>query len=313
MSLSFTIHCGNEKIWNLVELVEFLNQNQGQSILLKINPEAISLDKISLYKLLDQFKFKHVQIKTCNPLEKHNFYDIVYNPVNRFAQEIYDSMSQYWEWTGLKTFLAFYARPTANRLGIAAYLHEYYENKTHLHFSCRPTLDNLDLFELEKLLIYDIDSIERTGRLIKKMPLMLHDSAGYSLVKYNHKDIVNSMYQDALIDIVSESHVLGKTFFPTEKTFRPMWCKRPFIVFSSPNYLDYLHQMGFRTFSDFWNEDYDGYSGRDRYLKMLELIDQLASKTQDDLEKMYWDMQYTLDYNYNLLLTQSYNKKITSL
>ena len=71
--------------------------------------------------------------------------------------------------------------------------------------------------------------------------------------------------------------------------------------------------MGFRTFNDFWNEDYDGYEGKDRYVKILELIDMLAQKSTDELERMYWDMQYTLDHNYNLLLTQTYNKIITEI
>ena len=71
--------------------------------------------------------------------------------------------------------------------------------------------------------------------------------------------------------------------------------------------------MGFRTFSDFWNEDYDGYEGKERYVKILKLIDMLAQKSTDELERMYWDMQYTLDHNYNLLLTQTYNKIITEI
>lgn len=313
MSQSFTVQCTNDKIWNLIELVNFLNKNQQQSIILNINPEAISLDEIGLYHLLDQFKFEQVQINTLNVLENHKFYNIVYHPVNIFAQEVCESLSQYWKWNGIKTFLVFFGRPTANRIGIASHLLEYHKDKTHLHFSWNTDLDNLELFELEKLLSYDINAIELAGRLIKKMPLTVHDSAGYMKTNYNYKDQLTSMYQDSLIDIVSEAHVAGNTFFPTEKTFRPMWCKRPFIAFSSANYLDYLHQMGFRTFSDFWDEDYDGYSGRERYLKILELINNIACKSHLELEKLYWDMQYTLDYNYNLLSTQSYNNKIKPL
>ena len=92
-----------------------------------------------------------------------------------------------------------------------------------------------------------------------------------------------------------------------------MWLKKPFIIFGSKNYLEYLRQMGFRTFSDFWNEDYDGYEGPERFKKILELIDQLAIKSRDELESMYWDMTYTLDHNYRLLNSQSYNTKITEL
>ena len=81
----------------------------------------------------------------------------------------------------------------------------------------------------------------------------------------------------------------------------------------SKNYLDYLHQMGFRTFSDFWSEEYDGYEGQERYIRILKLIDQLAQIPINKLEQMYWDMQYTLDHNYNLLLTQTYKREIVHL
>lgn len=92
-----------------------------------------------------------------------------------------------------------------------------------------------------------------------------------------------------------------------------MMLKKPMIVMGSQNYLAYLRQMGFRTFCDFWSEDYDGLEGRDRYIKILELIDTLAAKPVAELERMYWDMQYTLDHNYQLLISGNFNKNITKI
>ena len=89
-----------------------------------------------------------------------------------------------------------------------------------------------------------------------------------------------------------------------------MLMKKPFVVFGGKNYLEYLRQMGFRTFEDFWDESYDGYSEADRYMQILVLIDKLAQKSLEDLETMYWDMKYTLDHNYNLLISQGFNRQI---
>jgi hypothetical protein len=69
--------------------------------------------------------------------------------------------------------------------------------------------------------------------------------------------------------------------------------------------------MGFKTFYDFWDEDYDGYQGKERFSRILHLINDLSKKSIKELETMYWDMQYILDHNYNLLLTQQYKKQIT--
>jgi hypothetical protein len=69
--------------------------------------------------------------------------------------------------------------------------------------------------------------------------------------------------------------------------------------------------MGFRTFADFWDEGYDGYAGKDRYNKILQLMHKLSQMSVSQLESMYWDMQYTLDHNYNLLVSQTYNQTVT--
>jgi hypothetical protein len=92
---------------------------------------------------------------------------------------------------------------------------------------------------------------------------------------------------------------------------RPMLLKKPMIVMGSRDYLDYLHQMGFRTFNDFWDENYDGFADGNRYQKILELIDQIARYSTQELNNMYYRMQSILDHNYNLLVSQSYNTKIT--
>ena len=81
----------------------------------------------------------------------------------------------------------------------------------------------------------------------------------------------------------------------------------------SKNYLAYLRQMGFRTFTDFWDESYDGYEGKDRYFKILKLIDTLATKSLQELEYMYLSMQFTLDHNYQLLMEQSYKKHVNEI
>ena len=109
-----------------------------------------------------------------------------------------------------------------------------------------------------------------------------------------------------LIDIVSEPTCYGNAFYPTEKIARAILCKRPFIVMASKNYLLYLRQMGFKTFFDFWDEQYDMLDGRNRYLHILKLLDQIAATT--DIHTMYSSMKNTLEHNFNLLMTQQFKK-----
>ena len=313
MTNKYCVTCTNDQLWNLTELLSFLKENHGQSITLNINPEAINLKEIGLYKILDLFDFESVTIITYNPFEFHSKYTIICRNTTLFLEETVVIDPSLHQWTKDKIFLTMYRRPTASRLGLAGHLFVNHNNTSHIHFSSGISSDDLELYEMNKLLTYDSTSIINVGKMVPNMPLEIASSQYYSKFGFmsNFDSTLREHYQRILIDIVGETHVLGDTFFPTEKTTRPMWLKKPFIVFASKNYLDYLHQIGFKTFNDFWSEDYDGYEGRDRFIKILQLIDDLAGKSIVELEKMYWDMQYVLDHNYNLLLTQTYKKEIT--
>ena len=309
----FSLGCTSDRIWNLHELIQYLAQNQNKTVDITIFPEAISLETIGLYDLLDAFDFEQVTIHTDNPLEQHDRYRIVPRGATWFDKtETVDPALH--TWNQKKKFFCFYHRPTASRLGIAAHVQDRHSADAHIHFSADVDADNLVQFELDKLLSYDIASVKPAGALINTLPLLLSSPNRYTAFNgYYFDDPLTNFYQDILVDLVVESHVAGNTFFPTEKTIRPMWLKKPFIAFASRDYLCYLRQMGFMTFNEFWSEDYDGYEGRERYIRVLDLIDSLASRSHSKLNDLYHSMKHVLDHNYNLLLTQSYNNKIEKI
>jgi len=92
-----------------------------------------------------------------------------------------------------------------------------------------------------------------------------------------------------------------------------MLLKKPFIIMGPVNNLIYLRQMGFKTFHEFWDEDYDGFPPKQKFQKITDLIDALASKTRSELMDMYEKMQPILNYNYDLLINQTYNKHLTQI
>ena len=284
---SFRIGATSDRFWNLTECVQFLAQHQGQAIELGLDPEAICLESLGVYRLLDAFEFKSVRIFTHNPLETHSRYSIIrFNPGYWFSTQPQIS-SDLHTWTQQTIFYALFGRPTAARLGLASYLSTHYNHLTHLHFSASRDTDNLTQFELDKLLEFRGDSIAEAAEVINQLPILLSSDNLYTTdYGYQYHDPLTQYYRDILVDVVVESHVKGRTFFPTEKTARPMWLKKPFIMFASRDYLDYLHQMGFKTFCTYWNEDYDGYEGQERYLRILQLVDNLSCKSISELNDM---------------------------
>jgi hypothetical protein len=298
-------------IWNKVEFLNFLSTNQGQDILINTNSEGCCLEVSGVYEILDQFKFNSVRITTSNLLENHSRYII--EIVNAYKFLTGGNYNKYHNWNKQKIFGAMYGRPKWHRIGITAHLYTKYSQESLLNFRLNPHIeDQRILFDLQTLFNFSPESAKLFLSIYDQLPLLIEQQDSYTTgaTTHQHTDQLASHYPDFLIDIVSETFTKGKTLFITEKTVRPMLLKKPFIVMGSRNFLAYLKQMGFKTFDKYWDEGYDFYEGKDRYLNILKLIDLVASKSISDLNKIYEDMQEILDHNYNLLHNQSFIKKI---
>jgi hypothetical protein len=137
---------------------------------------------------------------------------------------------------------------------------------------------------------------------------LFYTNTGYN---FDKEPVLTTRYQDIFVDIVGETFVDGVTFFPTEKVIRAMLLKKPFIVYGSECFLEYLRQMGFYTFNDYWDECYDGYQRQQRLSKMIEVIDSLSSKPLSVLADMLQHMNPLLEHNYQLLAKQTYTYKVS--
>jgi len=318
----FVISGVDDRFWNQFEFIKYLVANQHKVIELSIVSEAIDLENLGVYKLLDLFDFEQVIIKTWNPLEKHSQYKINFQgPTFCFNKNNYNGLKYVVDidpklhcWNQEKIFMCLYGRPNAGRLALASVLNEKYPNQSTIHFSCNTSDNSLIQFEFDKLLSYDIHTMEFAAKLLKYLPILQSSKDRYTQFNgYDYNDPLTKLYKNIFVDIVGETHVMGRTFFPTDKTTRPMLLKKPFIIFASRNHLTYLRQMGFQTFHDFWDEDYDGYETRDRLLKIYQIIDDLATRPIDKLVAMYQKMQPILDHNYNLLINQTYSTTVTEV
>ena len=315
--MQFTIVPADTSIWNSKDLVRFLIDHQGHDIAISTNNEGCCCYSIGLYDLLDQFDFKTVTIHTPNPLEQHKKYHVNLQAPWLFLKVKQEIKSALHIWDRTKIFGTIYGRPLWHRIGIAAHLLTYHNEKSLVGCLCDPNdINKRELFETTELFKHDPISFQNFGNIISRLPLSLTEVDTYTPGQQATDGYVNQtkqVYRHFLIDIVAETFTSGDCFFVTEKTIRPMLLKKPFIIMGSKDYLCYLRQMGFHTFNEFWSEEYDGYTGRERYLKILELIDTLSKKSLRELEYMYASMQFQLDHNYELLINQNYNTDITHI
>jgi hypothetical protein len=301
-------------IWNKLEFIKFLNTHQGKVIDVEI-PEGACLSSIGVYDLLNLFSFKSVNIRTNNivetapppyKLEIHgNSYQYFNIPPS--------SWQSYHQWTGNYIFGALYNRPSWDRIGLASFLYNKHEESTLLNFRFNPhNPDERIFFKLEKLFQIDANSLANFTTIAGRLPqkLEIHDGYTVGASTQQHTNQLAQFYPDFLIDIVCETFLQGRSFYPTEKTVRPMLLKKPFILMGPKCFLIHLRQMGFKTFYEFWDEDYDGHSPDVRYLKILELINLISTKSKEELFEIYIQMQPILDHNYNLLIEKKFIKEI---
>lgn len=81
-----------------------------------------------------------------------------------------------------------------------------------------------------------------------------------------------SFYNNFAIELVCETYTLGSTFFPTEKTIRPLMAAKPLLVYGPKYYLARLRSLGFKTFHSLWDESYDLLEGPARWKKIKQVI-----------------------------------------
>lgn len=304
-------------IWNKQELYKFLIEHQGKVIDIGV-AEGPDLKTLGLFNILDQFEFKAVTIHTLNSVqEDYNYYQYDnYNLMSAFRYFMIPSDTNYTEfhyWNKKKIFGGFYNRPTWARIGLTAHLGCNYWDQTNLNFRFNPhDQDQRPLFDIQKLFDIDPNSVKNFLSIQDRLPIQLEAEDSYTMggtVKA-HTDQLAGFYPDFLIDVVAETFLQGRTFYPTEKTTRPMLLKKPFIHMGPKCFLIHLRQMGFKTFHEFWDEEYDGHGMKQRYERVLKLIDDLAAKSIDELEDMYNRMQPILDHNYDLMLSRKWKRDI---
>jgi len=116
-------------------------------------------------------------------------------------------------------------------------------------------------------------------------------------------DRIKKYYNDIFCDIVTESRFAQPTANYSEKTYRPMFYKKPFILCAPPHTLKYIKEQGFKTFSEFWDESYDTIEDHEtRLFEIYKVIDFIYDKSLEELRELYKKMEPILEHNRTLLL-----------
>lgn len=139
------------------------------------------------------------------------------------------------------------------------------------------------------------DKINRNNPIyILDQDKKLFDESYYSLVTetlyYKHDTHTNMCY----------------SIFFSEKIFKPIIMKHPFILVSTPHALKWLKRLGYKTFSPFINEDYDDEINDAVRLEMIVTEVKRLSEFTDE-EWLDWQQKVAsiVEFNYNVLMNKT--------
>jgi hypothetical protein len=125
---------------------------------------------------------------------------------------------------------------------------------------------------------------------------------------YSTVGMDNALYQQAFLQVVSETVCNYPSTYISEKTIKPILNKRPFVIVGPAGSLARLQSLGFKTFSDFWDETYDVIdSFEDRITAVVDIVETVCGYSIQELQSLCVKMEDVLNYNFNYCVNELKN------
>lgn len=288
------------------------------SAVVDLMKEGPCADHVGLYRLLDticdRFSFdpKKITILTSNDEETHSEYQIQIQPrwhLRTFKQFLLKNRITSQDFVekdlSQNLFACFYNIPSWDRLCILS--HVKFNTKNSGILSCNGVLEGncYNTYELSRVVEYSPDQLESIVKLIKTGPGPLPDHPAPGVLAKPSAESqlgVLSYYNKFFVDLVGETYTHGLTFYPTEKTWRPIYALNPFVISGPQGFLSNLQsRYNIKTFSKWWDESYDSCQNYPRIQRIFGVIDYLDSLTASDRYTMYQEMLPVLQHNQQIL------------
>ena len=148
--------------------------------------------------------------------------------------------------------------------------------------------------------LYIDNAIQQLNSLTPKYPLRIDHLDKQEIPNGSHTlDPINEL-MTSFLHVVTETMFWDDRTHLTEKIFKPIVAKQPFVLVGCPNNVEYLRSYGFKTFGKWWDEGYDAITDPVERLTAVSLIiKDICNRPMNELEDMMADMSEVLEYNFN--------------
>ena len=245
---------------------------------LKLNPQEIKINPLPYSHFENDVYREAIKLKELNGLP-----DIIKHIEYKSKNEI-------------KLFNNLNRKPREHRTFLYIHLYE--------HNLLNSGLVSMNQFDSEGIIYFLNREIEYklTQEVKKTLPALINNKSN---MDGNSDYYINRLMPDICLDtwvsLVSETGYRDNegTVFLSEKIFKPVACTHPFVVVGNKNSLVEFRKLGYESFSNWIDEDYDTKDDTQRIYAAVDAIEQV-----DRIEnKLSWykDMEEVLKHNFRIL------------
>lgn len=222
-----------------------------------------------------------------------------------------------------KIFLCFNRMVRIHRTALLALLYsrDLVKNSFYSYF---PDASYGDIFktahifyQLNEHLTPDISNTIQTyyNKNIDNYPLKLNIEWQDNVNFIKHDDI--NLFNESYFSLVTETLFFGikadhgdsgadwDSIFFSEKIYKPISMKHPFILVSRPHSLKYLRKLKYKTFSPFIDESYDDIENdQERLLAIVNEVERLSKNTQAQWIEWQNNIKSIVEHNHSVLFNR---------
>ena len=159
---------------------------------------------------------------------------------------------------------------------------------------------------IHRVLVANREKIANIGELTLDKPDLSINQA-----KLETSDHIDQMYEDTYFSLVSETIYFAEyrdwedSCFLSEKIFKAILFRHPFVLCATPHTLKYLRGLGYKTYSPVIDESYDSID--DNWLRLVAIlkeVNRLCKLEGEALEDYLKFCREIAEHNFNVLLNK---------
>lgn len=186
----------------------------------------------------------------------------------------------------------------------------------HGYVSLAPSDDELnwsDVWDgmIKPSICYDCDEtanilLSNKESIINIPPLYL-DVNDLTVNYFKIRSSTNNYYDESYFSLVTETNYFDGPIFLTEKIFKPVLHQHPFILVSVHKSLEQFKSLGYKTFSPYFNEDYDLEENPcKRMMMIVNEVERLCNLSDEEWKNILVELNKICYYNYMHLTSKKH-------